>query len=108
MTRDEITTFLTRRQPSWERRDVDALARDHADDCVLDSPMAGTVTGRPATTASGTDKGGFMGHAPLGRHFTFPLVLIYRLNDGRVVRQQALYDFTGVLRQIGVLKAKPR
>jgi predicted ester cyclase len=106
---------------------------------VLDSPMAGTVTGRPAiedfytrlvssfpdfmmertdfmidgdrvvelSTASGTDKGGFMGHAPSGKRFTFPIVLIYRLNDGRIVHQQAIYDFTGVLMQIGVLKAKP-
>jgi ketosteroid isomerase-like protein len=48
MTRDETQRFFDRRVAAWYRRDVDALMRAHTDDCVLESPLAGKVTGRPA------------------------------------------------------------
>jgi hypothetical protein len=35
------------------------------------------------------------------------VVLMYTLKDGQVVREKRIYDFTGMLIQIGVLKAKP-
>jgi predicted ester cyclase len=56
---------------------------------------------------SGTDTGGFMNLPPTGKRFGFPLVLIYRLKNGLIVHQQSVYDFTGWLMQVGVLKAKP-
>ncbi len=58
-------------------------------------------------TMSGTNTGGFMGLPPTGKHFSFPAVLIFTLRDGRIVRERRIYDFTGFLMEIGVLKAKP-
>ena len=46
MTRDEAQQFFDRRVDAWRRRDIDALVRAHSEDCVLESPLAGKVTGR--------------------------------------------------------------
>lgn len=56
---------------------------------------------------TGTDVGGFMGLPPTGRHFEFPGVFLFTLEDGHIIREQRIYDFTGMLVQIGVLKVKP-
>jgi predicted ester cyclase len=55
----------------------------------------------------GTDTGGFMGMAPTGKPFRLPMVLVYTVKDGFIVHEQRIYDFSGMLIQIGVLKAKP-
>jgi steroid delta-isomerase-like uncharacterized protein len=57
--------------------------------------------------ASGTDTGGFMGMPASGKAFRIPTVYFYQLRDGKISRFQSVYDFTGVLVQIGMLKAKP-
>ena len=139
MTRDEVQQFFDRRADAWRRRDVAALTRDHAEHCVLESPLAGEVRGRAAienvyrgflasfpdvafdnvdliveglrvvqiATMSGTNTGGFMGLPPTGKQFRFPLVAVFTLEDGLIVDERRIYDFTGMLTQIGVLKAKP-
>jgi steroid delta-isomerase-like uncharacterized protein len=56
---------------------------------------------------TGTDTGGFMGMAPTQKSFELPLVHLYQLRDGLIVHERRIYDFTGMLVQIGVLKAKP-
>jgi predicted ester cyclase len=56
---------------------------------------------------SGTDTGGFMGLPPTRKPFIVPAVVTYALKDGHVVHERRIYDFTGMLIQIGVLKAKP-
>jgi steroid delta-isomerase-like uncharacterized protein len=48
MTRDEAQQFFDRRVEAWRGRDIDALMRAHTEDCVLESPLAGKVTGRRA------------------------------------------------------------
>jgi len=58
-------------------------------------------------TASGTDLGGFMGMPPTGRAVKVPIVFLYEFRDGLIVRDRRVYDFTSVLIQIGMLKAKP-
>jgi steroid delta-isomerase-like uncharacterized protein len=58
-------------------------------------------------TMSGTDTGGFMGTAPSGKPALLPAVFVYRVKDGLIVDERRIYDFTGMLVQIGVLKAKP-
>jgi steroid delta-isomerase-like uncharacterized protein len=58
-------------------------------------------------TMSGTDNGGFMGMAPTGRPAQLPMVLVCRVADGHITHERRIYDFTGMLVQIGVLKAKP-
>ena len=139
MTREEIGQFLQRRQDAWKRHDIEALTLDHAEDCVLDSPLAGKVKGRVAiarlyrallssfpdlafdhtdvvidedrvvqiATMTGTNNGGFMDLPPTGKKISFPLVVIFRFKDGLIVEEQPVYDFTGMLVQAGVLKAKP-
>jgi steroid delta-isomerase-like uncharacterized protein len=139
MTRDETQQFFERRADAWRQRDIDALTRMHTDDCVLESPLAGKVSGRPAienvyramvtsfpdftienpelivdgdrvvqtVTFSGTNTGGFMGMAPTGKRFSFAAVLICTLRDGQIAHEKRIYDFTGFLLEIGVLKVKP-
>jgi steroid delta-isomerase-like uncharacterized protein len=139
MTRDETQQFFDRRVEAWRRRDVDVLMRAHAEDCVLESPLAGRVTGRAAienvyrafvtsfpdltidnpelvvdgdrvvqtVVFSGTNTGGFMSMAPTGKHFRFAAVLICTMRDGQIAHEKRIYDFTGFLLEIGVLKAKP-
>jgi predicted ester cyclase len=58
-------------------------------------------------TGVGTDIGGFMGLAPTGKPFRFPVVCLCTLNESDIVHERRIYDFTGMLVQIGVLKAKP-
>ncbi len=58
-------------------------------------------------TFSGTNTGGFMGVPATGKRFTFPAALICTMRDGRIAHERRVYDFTGFLMEIGVLKAKP-
>jgi steroid delta-isomerase-like uncharacterized protein len=139
LTRDEMTALFARRQEAFDNMDADALSRDYADDCVVDSPAAGTLRGAVAVdrarrmwfeafpdlkyrtervvidgnhvmqllTLEGTDIGGFMGLDPSGKSFKAPAVFVYEFRDRKIVRETRIYDFTGVLIQIGLLKAKP-
>ena len=45
---DELTLLLTRRREALERREISTLIADYADDCVLESPGWGRLTGRDA------------------------------------------------------------
>ena len=124
---------------AWRRRDVEALVGAHTEDCVLESPLAGKVTGRApiekvyrafitsfpdvtidnpdlwvdgdrvvqSVTFSGTSTGAFMGMPPTGKHFSFAAVLICVMRNGQIAHERRIYDFTGFLLEIGVLKAKP-
>ena len=56
---------------------------------------------------TGTDNGGFMGMAPTRRKITFRCGLFHTMRDDRIARERRVYDFTGVLIQVGLLKAKP-
>jgi len=57
--------------------------------------------------SAGTDTGGFLNLPPTGKAFRVPLVLLCRVADNKIVHERRIYDFTGMLIQIGVLKAKP-
>ena len=59
------------------------------------------------TTQSGTDTGGFMQLPPTGKPFRVPVVWLFRVKDNQFVYSRPIFDFTGTLIQIGVLKAKP-
>jgi steroid delta-isomerase-like uncharacterized protein len=139
LTREEMTALFARRQEAFDNMDADALSRDYADDCIVDSPAAGTLRGAAAVdrarrtwfeafpdlkyrtervvidgnhvmqllTLEGTDIGGFMGLDPSGKSFKAPAVFVYEFRDRKIVRETRIYDFTGVLIQIGLLKAKP-
>ncbi|MGB7219985.1 MAG: ester cyclase [Vicinamibacterales bacterium] len=55
----------------------------------------------------GTDLGGFLGLPPTGKAFHLPGVFLYEFKDGLIVRERRIYDFTGMLVQVGLLRAKP-
>ena len=139
MTREEIVAFFDRHQEAYDNLDAATLSADYADDCVVESPMAGTHRGRAAVervyrrvfdafldhkirtenlvidgnrvawvlSLEGTDIGGFMGLPPSGKGFRVPAVFLFEFKDRWIVRERRIYDFTGLLVQIGVLKAKP-
>jgi steroid delta-isomerase-like uncharacterized protein len=54
-----------------------------------------------------TQRGEFMGLAGTGRRMEFQCVLILDFKDGLIQRERRVYDFTGVLIQLGVLRGKP-
>jgi predicted ester cyclase len=58
-------------------------------------------------SASGTHTGVFLGMAPTRRPVNFRLAMFYQLRDGLIVRERRIYDFTGLLVQVGVLRVKP-
>ena len=54
LTRDEVTVFFERRQEALDNLDADALRDDYADDCVVESRVAGTLQrGRRPSIAPG-------------------------------------------------------
>ena len=48
MTHDEMTAFFAGRTKKFTDGDIAGLVADYAEDCVLESPTAGTVVGRAA------------------------------------------------------------
>ena len=135
-----MVAFFARRQEALSRLDAAELAGLHAEDGVLESPLAGgTAVGREAieqvyrafftsfSTATieqeqlvidgqeaavllhirGTNTGGVMGLPPTERPFSIRLVSLCELKDGLIARERRVYDFTGLLLQVGALKAKP-
>ncbi len=55
----------------------------------------------------GTQKGDFCGLPPTGKRFEARYAFLYFFADKKIAREIRIYDFTGVLLQLGVLKAKP-
>lgn len=72
------------------------------DQLVVDEDRAVLVS-----TVSGTDRGGFMGLPPSHKPFRLPIVFVHTFKDGKISHARHIYDFTGLLVQIGVLKARP-
>jgi predicted ester cyclase len=69
---------------------------------VIDGHRA-AIVGEVAATQVGT----FMGLPPTGKTIRFRLVFLLDVQDHHIVHDRRIYDFTGLLVQIGVLKAKP-
>jgi steroid delta-isomerase-like uncharacterized protein len=74
----------------------------HEEELLLDGDRAALLA-----TAAGTDLGGFMGLAATGKPFRITIVFLFTFDDRHIVHERRIYDFTGMLVQIGVLKAKP-
>jgi steroid delta-isomerase-like uncharacterized protein len=55
----------------------------------------------------GTHTGTFHGLAPTGKPFHFTAAIFYELDGHQIARERRIYDFTGLMVQIGILKAKP-
>jgi predicted ester cyclase len=57
---------------------------------------------------SGTHAGEFFGLSPTGRHIELTMASLFTLRDGFIMEERRICDFTGLLVQVGVLKAKPQ
>ena len=57
---------------------------------------------------AGTHAGEFFGLPATGRHVEVSVVCVLTLRDGFITEERRIYDFTGLLIQVGVLKAKPQ
>lgn len=55
----------------------------------------------------GRHLGDFCGLAGTGRNVLVQGTFFMTLKEGKIVRMRSIYDFTGLLIQVGVLKAKP-
>ncbi len=56
-------------------------------------------------TIHGVHRGPFMGTPPTGRTVAFPLFIIYRLADGKIVEHWMLPDMLSFMEQIGATPA---
>jgi steroid delta-isomerase-like uncharacterized protein len=79
---------------------VDAKLR--TEDVIVDGSRVAHVI-----MSEGTHMGEFLGMAPTGKPFRLRFVCIHDVEDGKIIRERRIYDFTGLLMQIGVLKARP-
>ena len=98
----------THQGPAAATRVFDTLFHAFADhtrsqeDLLIDGNRVAQVL-----TLEGTNLGGLMGLPPSGKHFRLPAVFLYELRGNKIVRERRIFDFTGMLVQIGVLKARP-
>jgi predicted ester cyclase len=74
----------------------------HVDEVLVDGARVVQIA-----RLAGTHAGDFFGLAPTGRHVEAQVALLMTITDGLVSEERRIFDFTGVLVQVGVLKAKP-
>lgn len=72
------------------------------DDLVIDGDVVVKIM-----NFEGTHMRPLLGFEPTGKRFHFSGAFVHRLKDGKIIQERRIYDFTGLLVQIGVLKAKP-
>ncbi len=136
MTADEVRAFTEKHVEHWKALDAAAMAADHTEDGVVESPSAGTHQGREAirkalqkwidsfpdmqitqeqlvadtdaaaivVSIQGTQQGEFFGVPAAGQHLEFRMVLMLEFRDGLIAHEQRIYDFSGVLARLGVIK----
>ena len=56
---------------------------------------------------AGTHQGDFFGLPATGKRIEFRMVMLLRFENDLLVHERRLYDFSGVLIKLGVLKVKP-
>jgi uncharacterized protein (TIGR02246 family) len=71
-------------------------------DLLIDGDRAVLVS-----NITGTHTGDFFGVPASGRRLAVVCASIYTLREHHIVHERRVLDFTGVLVQVGVLKAKP-
>jgi predicted ester cyclase len=72
------------------------------DDLVIDGDVVVTIL-----SIEGTHMREFLGFEPTGKRFQMSAAFVHRLSNRKIIHERRIYDFTGLLLQIGVLKAKP-
>ncbi len=56
---------------------------------------------------TGTHQGEFMGLPPTGKRIEFLFVALQRFENDKIARERRIYDFSGLLIKLGVLRVKP-
>jgi steroid delta-isomerase-like uncharacterized protein len=56
---------------------------------------------------TGTQEGEFCGLPPTGKRFEMRCSFLFSFAEGEIANEIRIYDFTGILLRLGVLKAKP-
>jgi uncharacterized protein (TIGR02246 family) len=85
----------------WFGAFPDISARE--DELLVDGLRAALIT-----TMSATHAGDFFGLAPTGRRFEVQMASLFTFDEAGLIREERrIYDFTGLLVKVGVLKAKP-
>jgi steroid delta-isomerase-like uncharacterized protein len=74
----------------------------HQESVIIDGDSVAQVV-----SIEGRDVGPFLGLAPTGKSFRVAGVFLYDLEGGLIVRERRIYDFAGLLIQVGLLKVKP-
>ena len=72
------------------------------DATIIDPPQMAVFT-----TINGTHVNEFMGLPGTNRHMEFRSSRLIRMDGELIAHERRIYDFTGVLVQLGVLRAKP-
>ena len=72
------------------------------EDLLIDPPGVSVTTRNTAT-----QQGELFGLPPTGRHVEFVTTRIVTFEDGLIASERRIYDFTGLLVQLGVLRARP-
>ena len=72
------------------------------DDLVIDGDVVVEIL-----SFEGTHMRPLLGFEPTGKRFHLSGAFVHRLKDRKIIHERRIYDFTGLLVQIGVLKAKP-
>lgn len=55
----------------------------------------------------GTHEGELMGIAPTGKEFEMPGIVIFRVEDGKIVEERNVGDMLGMLQQLGAVPEQP-
>jgi predicted ester cyclase len=139
MTHTDLRTVVERYFASQRRRDPAGLAQFHGVDGTAESPMYGTLVGRPAieeayrafytsfpdatseiesmvidpphvatfSTIMATHMNEFFGLPGTKRRIDFRIARLLEMEGDLIKHERRIYDFTGILVQVGVLRAKP-
>lgn len=90
------------------QRSYDQLFRIFPDWAMaFEEPVVDGARAMQECTVRATQVGEFMGIPGTNRRVEFSCVLIFKLRDGRIAQERRIYDFTGMLIQLGVLRGKP-
>ncbi|HJN46298.1 MAG: ester cyclase [Vicinamibacterales bacterium] len=68
--------------------------------------VADTDAAAIVVTIHGTQQGEFFGVPAAGQHLVFRMVLMLRFENGLIAHEQRIYDFSGVLARLGVIKIR--
>jgi predicted ester cyclase len=74
---------------------------------TFEEPLVDGDAAAQVITVEATHIGELLGVPPTGKRFRLTMAFFFEFRDRKIARERRVYDFTGLLVQIGVLKAKP-